>query len=171
MSNEIFINCCINPQLYDATSTGKILNKKTGRILNGATSKEGYIRINLKNEDNEYKKYTLQRIIYKSFYPEIDINNKDIDHINRNKKDNNLNNLRPATRQQNGANQKTRKNSITQLKNITTYKLKDGTIKYKVEILKSPLRIRAYFTTEADAIIFRNNKILELWGGFGYNGE
>jgi hypothetical protein len=109
MSNEIFINCSINPELYDATSTGKILNKKTGRILNGGEGKQGYIRINLKNEDNEYNKYTLSRIIYKSFYPEIDINNKDIDHINHDKKDNNLNNLRPATRQENTANQTTRK--------------------------------------------------------------
>jgi len=169
MSNEIFINCCINPELYDATSTGKILNKKTGRILNGGASKEGYIRINLKNKDNDYNKYTLSRIIYKSFYPEIDINNKDIDHINRDKKDNNLINLRPATRQENTANQKTRKNSITQLKNITTYKLKNGAIRYKVEIIKNPLRICKIFTSEADAVIFRNNKILELWGVFGCN--
>lgn len=169
MSNEIFINCSINPELYDATSTGKILNKKTGRILNGGEGKQGYIRINLKNEDNEYNKYTLSRIIYKSFYPEIDINNKDIDHINHDKKDNNLNNLRPATRQENTANQTTRKKNKLQLKNITTYKLKNGTIKYKVEILKSPLKICKVFTSEADAVIFRNNKILELWGVFGCN--
>ena len=169
MSNEKFINCFINPELYEASNAGRIRNKKTGRILNGGASKEGYIRINLKNNDNQYNKYTLSRIIYKSFYPLTDINNKDIDHINHDKANNNLNNLRPATRQENTANQTTRKKNKLQLKNITTYKLKDGTIKYKVEILKSPLKICKTFTTEAEAILYRNEKNAELWGVYACN--
>jgi hypothetical protein len=52
-----------------------------------------------------YKLYYFHRIIYKAFNPEFDLNSPlQIDHINRDAKDNRLENLRLVTIQQNAFN-------------------------------------------------------------------
>ena len=58
---------------------------------------KGYKRIHLNG-----KSYLQHRILYKAFNPDFDINSKlDIDHINRFRNDNHLENLRAITHQQN----------------------------------------------------------------------
>ena len=54
-----------------------------------------------------HKRYSVHRLMYKAFNPEWDIYSPlEIDHINRQKKDNNINNLRLATSQENDFNRK-----------------------------------------------------------------
>jgi hypothetical protein len=64
------------------------------------TNNKGYLRL-----DVEGKGYYYHRIIYKAFHPEFDLNSLlDIDHVNRDKKDNQIENLRAITHQQNSFN-------------------------------------------------------------------
>ncbi len=65
--------------------------------VKGSVNKGDYLQMNI-----NYKNILCHRIIYKAFNPEWDLNSPlQIDHINRDKKDNRIENLRPVTNQQN----------------------------------------------------------------------
>lgn len=79
---------------------GKLLKKgkKTGWVEN-----HGYHRTTIKG-----KKYLTHRLVYMYHHGECP---KELDHINGDKLDNRIENLRPASRQQNMVNTKTRSES------------------------------------------------------------
>lgn len=64
-------------------------------VCKGSNDKDGYLQINI-----EYKMYSFHRLIYKAYNPNMD-STLDIDHINRIKNDNRLENLRLVTHQEN----------------------------------------------------------------------
>lgn len=73
-----------------------------------------YYKIKIKN-----KTYSLHRLIYMMFYgyvPEF------IDHIDNNPKNNRIENLRPATKQQNNSNTKLRMDSTSGVKGVNWHK-------------------------------------------------
>lgn len=76
----------------------EIKNNKTGKILNGYIDDNGYRRIRLND-----KNYRYHRIIAQIFLPNPD-NLQDIDHINHDKLDNRICNLRWVTRYENNMN-------------------------------------------------------------------
>jgi hypothetical protein len=68
------------------------------------TNRKEYLRLEI-----EGKNYSFHRIIYKAFHPEFDLTSLlQIDHINRDTKDNRLENLRLVTHQQNSFNRNAR---------------------------------------------------------------
>jgi len=72
------------------------LNTKKWRVCKGSNN-NGYLTINIK-----HKLYKFHRIIYKAFHPNWDLNSPlEIDHINRDKTDNRIENLRLVTSQEN----------------------------------------------------------------------
>ena len=73
----------------------EIRNNKTNRILNGCVNKYGYRTIKLNN-----KKYLYHRIIALMFLPNPD-NLSEVDHINHDKLDNRVCNLRWVSRYDN----------------------------------------------------------------------
>lgn len=164
--NEIFINCCLNDN-YEVSNKGRLRNKKTNDFLDGYTPANGYLRFKIKANGN-FKYYTASRVIYQSFNINENIDNLDIDHIDRDKANNKLNNLRPTTRQQNTGNQKVRHNNKLNLKNIHKTE-KNGNIRFIVEIRKEPYKICKTFNELEDAIIYRDQKINEIWGIYGCN--
>ncbi len=83
-----------------------------------------------------------------------------IDHINHNKLDNKIENLRDVSRSENQRNRALNKNNTSGQNNI--YKQKD---KYRVRFKHN--KISKYFNNLEDAISFRNEKYLEL--GFHEN--
>lgn len=117
---------------YQVSNLGKIRSKKTGiyKNLTLYVNNKGYIQVSLDN-----KKYLLHRLIAQAF-----INNKNIDlvvnHIDGNKKNNNINNLEWCTTKENiqhayrtGLMDNTIKasfNNKSRAKKINQYKL-DGT--------------------------------------------
>ena len=112
-----------NGNLYWKENRGnnKICGKKAGSV-----DKQGYliIRINKK----AYKTHRLMFLYHYGFIPNC------IDHIDGNKINNNINNLREATRSQNGCNSKIKKNNTSGVKNVSWSKTNK---KWVVQIRKN----------------------------------
>lgn len=88
---------------YEVSSEGKIRNKH-GNLVGGTLRTDGYTSLTLCNSGT-YKRRLLHRLIALAFIPNPD--NKDfIDHINQDKSDNSISNLRWATHSENMLNRK-----------------------------------------------------------------
>ena len=93
-----------------------------------------------------YKNYIVHRIIYLLHYKTLPFC---VDHIDGNKQNNNIDNLRSATYTQNAYNRIKKPNTLTNLKNITYCKLKK---KYKVQLqLDNKNKHFGYFSDLEDA--------------------
>jgi len=88
----------INNYNYSINEIGEVRNNKTGRILRAAPDGDGYMRVALCKEgkQNTLKIHRLLGIYFLNCPPD-----KQIDHIDGNRKNNALSNLRVVTIQQN----------------------------------------------------------------------
>ena len=139
-------------------NNNKIYSHNRNRYLTPYLNK-GYYVIRLHKNSKE-KHFQLHRLIYMLYYPDIDITNFEIDHIDNNPLNNNIENLRHCNRSENGCNRKVQKNNLsTGIKNI--YKTKNNT--YEVQIWKNrKIVYRKKFKTLEEAIEYRDNKLEEL---------
>ena len=108
----------------------------------------GYIRIGINK-----KHYLLHRIIYLYFNEDWDINdnprNNQIDHININKLDNRIENLRVVNCSQNNRNKKKRPNCTSKYRGVYLDKKKN---KWKAQIkIDDKNKHLGYFDTEEEA--------------------
>jgi len=144
-------------------NTNQVYSHKPKKYLKPQLVK-GYYNIKL----HKNKKQTLtksHRLIYQIYYPDIDITNLQIDHIDNNKTNNNIENLRHCNNSENKCNTKVQKNNIsTGLKNIN----KTRTGSYQVKIVKNKIRYTKTFKTLEEAIEYKHIKLIELHGDFAY---
>ena len=89
---------------YTFSNTGKAFSFKSNRSI-GGRSGNGYMCVTLTKPDGDHKTLLLSRIIYKLFgnHPEL-LDEKEIDHIDRDPTNNHIINLRLTTSKQNEAN-------------------------------------------------------------------
>ena len=89
-------------EMYSYFKYGRSKNYKWF-LLKGSIDNAGYKRVNINN-----KKYQYHRVIFKLYNPDWNITdnskNNYIDHIDRNRLNNNIDNLRVVTKQQNDFN-------------------------------------------------------------------
>jgi hypothetical protein len=90
--------------------TNQVLNINTGKYVKNYINNCGYYRVGL-YKNNKQKIFKFHRLVYQAHNPQINIEGFDIDHINQDKLNNNINNLRIATRSENNCNVKIRKNN------------------------------------------------------------
>ena len=83
---------------YAVSSNGEVKNKKTGRILKISTRKDGYCQVMLGRKTIPLY---IHRLVAIAFLPNPD-NLPQVDHINGNKSDNRLENLRWVNASMNG---------------------------------------------------------------------
>lgn len=135
----------------------QVINIITGKYIKNNINNEGYYNIGLYKNKKE-KHFKLHRLVFKSHNPLIDIEGLCIDHINQDKLDNNINNLRIATRSENGCNRKFYKNNKLGIKNI--YKNKYNC--FCVQIEKNKKNYSKSFKSLEEAIIWRDIKLKEI---------
>ena len=148
-------------ELYTIDNEGKVWSNKYNRYLKPYI-KNGYYYIALSNNYHT-KHYRLHRLIALHFIPNPE-NKPEIDHKDGNPLNNLIENLRWATRQEQGRNQK------TPITNTTGYKgvIYDKELKkYRARITVDGQRIHlGRFDTAEEAFEEYNNKAQEIFGLF-----
>ena len=139
-----------NYENYIIYENGDLLNVDTGKYLNPHLNKQGYKDISL-FKNRKQKHFLVHRLLALTFIPNPE-NKKCIDHINRDRSDNRLENLRWATHLENSQNQGMYKTNTSGEKNISYYKQNNFWVFDKVLNKK---RITKYFKTKEEAIEFK----------------
>ena len=87
---------------YEVSNYGHFRHKKRKRILKGSYDTKGYVRFEIKNDDGEKKTIRRGRTFGLCFIHNDDHENKtQIDHIDRNRANDSMSNLRWVTPKQN----------------------------------------------------------------------
>ena len=152
---------------YDK-ETGNLIWKKTranGKVkkgdIAGSMQTAGYLGVRINSK--LYLAHRLIFLMHKGYLP------KTLDHINGDRLDNRIENLRAVTASQNQHNRKINSNSTSGYKGVSYYK---QTNKWCARIRLESKRINlGYYNTpeEADAVVRKARE--ELHGGFANHGE
>ena len=142
---------------YSVSNLGNIKNNATNTVLKPNTTK-GYRIVKLNN-----KNLCIHRLVASAFIPNPD-NKLYVDHIDNNRQNNNINNLRWCTHQENQQNQKIKINNTSGYKGVYYCKWHN---KWRAEICHNYKSMKlGYFERVEDAIIARYNKAKEIQGEF-----
>ena len=148
-----------NLQAFESWKT-QFANKHISNL----TSDKNYYYLHIQLPDGTSYNLKSHRIVYALYYNTVDFDGKDIDHINRNGKDNSPQNLRLATRHQNQLNRSKQKNNKIGHKNIRYH---HTCKKFTVQIgYKGKAIYFGSYSTLEEAIQVRDAKLKELAGEF-----
>lgn len=89
-------------ELYEASTLGRIRNKNTMRVLSSTVERAGYVKVGLYGRGKRIAAL-VHRAVASAFLPDWDPA-LTVDHINKDRGDNRVQNLRMATRAQQNAN-------------------------------------------------------------------
>ena len=147
---------------FFSESISKAFNTKfEGREAGTVSNKSGYAEVRVSS-----KAYLVHRIIYlmkTGDSPEC------VDHINRDKTDNRIENLRAATKSQNGINSKMRRNNTSGYKGVSFCKVRSM---WKACIKKDSKSITiGYFSDINIAAKARLDAEINYYGEFSTKGE
>ena len=81
---------------YEISTHGRVRNKKRQKILKSKNRRDGYLGLSLMNDDGKRIDITVHKFVALVFIPNPK-NKPSIDHIDQNRQNNNVNNLRWAT--------------------------------------------------------------------------
>lgn len=92
-----------NYENYFITTYGRVINNKTGKELFGRPNLGGYIQVGLYDRDGVLKWFLVHRLVAETFIPNI-TGSEEVDHIDGNKLNNDVRNLRWVTSSENKRN-------------------------------------------------------------------
>ena len=134
---------------YEVSSLGQVRNVTTNKLLKLSINKQGYLILGL-NRNGVRKTHKVHRLVALHHIPNP-LNKDCVDHINRVKTDNRVENLRWATVAENQQNLSLNKNNILKEQNI---RLKNGYYSYRRQI--NGIRHECMFKTLEEAIEYRD---------------
>jgi hypothetical protein len=102
---------------YEVSTFGNVRNTNTNRILKPGTESNGYLIVSLR-KDKIKKTCKIHRLVGKAFIENPD-NKPCIDHIDRNKINNNIFNLRLASHSENSQNRTIQKNNSSTVSGVS----------------------------------------------------
>lgn len=166
VNKEKTLNVSLVKELFDYDeNTGNLIYKKARKRIKvgdivGSEHNNGYLQCRI--GDHIYYLHRLVWLFKKGVWP-----SGEIDHINRNKKDNRIENLRIASRSENNKNVDCRKTSITKVKGVRFDKRSNRYVAYITE--KGKYKHVASCSTLEEAIIYRTDYAKKLHKEF-FNG-
>ncbi len=147
---------------YMVSDHGNVKNKKTGRILKSRLDKYGYSRINVSG-DGITRTKSIHQLVARAFIENTE-DKKCIDHINNDKLNNNISNLRWATHTENAQNASISVHNKSGCKGVIWHKVAR---KWQVQIQVDGLKIHlGSFTNLEDAKQARITRANEAFGVF-----
>ena len=147
---------------YEVSNFGNIRNIKTGKILKPGINGRGYYTVSLRNDGNMYTK-NIHKLIAEYFIANP-YNKQCVDHIDNNRLNNNVSNLRYATSQENSMNRKLNSNNTSKYKGVCYSKLFNRWNAYIT--INGKMKNLGYFKNLEDAINARVEKAQELFGEY-----
>ena len=142
---------------YSITSDGEVINDKTRRILKQSNT-NGYKQVTLRM-DGERKEVLVHRLLAKAFIPNPN-NYAKVDHIDRNRSNNDLTNLRWVSDGQNGRNISKQLGTSSRFIGVCQRK---GSKKFTAQItINGTQTYLKTYESEIEAAISYNEKAKEL---------
>ena len=142
---------------YSVSNFGNIRNDKFNRNLIPKLKKNGYYQIGLcKNNNRQF--FTIHRLVGLHFLEKVE-GKYEIDHIDRNKTNNHISNLRYATRSEQERNKNKRKNCSSIYKGVSFHKSRN---KWQGQIrIDRKLKYFGFFENELECAKKYNEYIIE----------
>jgi hypothetical protein len=150
---------------YEVSNYGRVRNRKTGRILKSKLNNYGYECVTLFDGMSKAKHFTIHRLVLLAFEGSSkDLNQKCVDHVDNNRTNNCLFNLRWVSPQQNQFNSSMRKDNTSGIRGVYYNKQHK---KWQVRIrVDGKLLFLGYFNKIEDAKIARRTKAKEVFGQY-----
>jgi hypothetical protein len=139
---------------YEVSDCGMVLSHYSGNILKPQKNcGSGYLHVVL-CKNSKKKTCKIHRLVAQAFIPNPE-NKKCIDHIDRCRTNNHIDNLRWATNSENSQNTGVRCNNKLGIKNISYNKTKD---RYVYQKIKKGKLVHKTFKTLNEALEFKNSQ-------------
>ena len=158
---EVFIPVQGYPN-YEISQYGNIRREKDKKVIKPQIKHDGYLAVRI-SRSGEKKEYKIHRLVAIHFIPNIN-NCPIVDHINLNKFDNRVQNLRWCNETESAHNTSSHKNSSSIYKGVSYDKSKK---KWHARIRKDGKDEHlGYYMNEIDAANVYNTKAKEYYGDF-----
>ena len=152
---------------YFVSNFGNVKNSKTNRIMKLKNHRQGYKQIGLYKNGN-VKNFLIHRLVGIAFLENPD-NKQKIDHIDEDKANNNVMNLRWCSQKENGCNRGRTINNKSGFKGVAFNKPKN---KYQASIkIDGKSKHLGYFETVEEASRAYEAKAREIHGEFYYKNK
>ena len=148
---------------YEVSSVGRVRNSKTGRVLKPSDNGSGYMQVVLA-KNGSTKTFKVHRLVAETFI-ENPLGKRCVDHIDGNRRNNTIENLRWASDSENQMNAiKKQSNASSTHKGVSLHKASNKWVAY-VQIGNARKHLGC-FTDEREAAEAYNAAAIEHYGVF-----